>query len=77
MSKKYKVIVSTYVRVSKVAGYIECDSFEEYDTIMARDYENYLEEGHISTNISNDFELDGDVEVQVLDPEDLKYYLNE
>ncbi len=74
--KKFSVPVSTYVRVNKFVKNIECDSFEEYDTIMTRDYHELLEEGYISHNITNDFEVDGDTEVDIIEPEDFKFYEN-
>ena len=74
MSKKYKVPVSTFVRVSKHAGYIECDTFAEYQKILERDYDELHDKGHISTNVSNDFEVDGDVEIDEIQKEDFKYY---
>lgn len=74
MSKKYRVPVSTYVRISKHAGYIECDSFEEYEKILDRDFDKFHDKGHISTNISNDFEIDGEVEIAELQKDDIQYY---
>ncbi|HIB78436.1 MAG TPA: hypothetical protein EYO58_12710 [Flavobacteriales bacterium] len=74
MSKKYKVPVSTYVRVSKHAGYIECDSFAEYEKLLDEGFDKFMDDGHISTNVSNDFELDGCVEINELEKDDIKFY---
>ena len=76
MSKKYRVPVSTYLRVSKHAGYIECDSFEEYEKILDERYDEFLDEGHISTNVSNDFEVSSDIEVEEMGKDDIDFYLN-
>ena len=74
MNKKYRVPVSTYARVSKHAGYIECDSFAEYEKLLDKGYDKFIDDGHISTNISNDFELDGDVEISELEKDDIQHY---
>lgn len=73
---KYKIPVTTYVQMTKHAGYIECESFEEYEKILERKYNDFLDAGHISTNISNDFEVSGDLEICELEKEDIEWYKN-
>ena len=74
MSKKYRVPVLTYVRISKHAGYIECDSFAEYKKLLDEGFDKFIDDGHISPNVSNDFELDGDVDIDELEEDDIQHY---
>ena len=76
MTKKYRVPVSAVAQVSKHAGYIECDSFEEFEKLLDEKYDQFIDSGHISTNISNDFEVSGDTELNETTKDDLQYYKN-
>lgn len=66
--------MSACVQVSKHAGYIECDTFEEYKKLLDESYDQLIDDGHISTNVSNDFELSGDIEIIEMEEEDIGFY---
>lgn len=76
---KYAIQVSTQAMATKHAGTIYCDSVEEYDTLVEANYDELVESGYFSTNISNDFELcdTPDLSASDLEVSDLTYYVND
>lgn len=73
---KYCVMVSTVAYASKCAGMVYCDNIEDLQSVIDDNYEDLLEEGYFSVNISNDFEV-GDIDLEVsIKESDLEYYLN-
>jgi len=71
---KYRIPVHTSTYATKHAGYIECDTYEEYQQQYIDREDEFYNEGHMSTNISNDFEI-GDVEVgEMFTEADIQYY---
>ena len=75
---KYSIPVYTKSYATKISGYIECDSLEDYNLLVDENYDGLLEEGYFSVNISNDFELsDVDLEVSNYSESDLDFFLKE
>ena len=74
MKKKYIIPISTYIQVTKYAGDIECDSFEEYEDILDDRFEEFLESGDIAPNISNDFEVSSNLTLDEYTKEDIEFY---
>ena len=76
---KYAVTVNTMAYAYKVAGKVYCNSEEELKTLVNDNFDELHDNGHISTNISNDFEIE-DYEIgfdNLPSKEDLeKYYTN-
>ena len=74
---KYAIQVSTKAYASKDAGVIYCNTAEEYEKLIEDNYDQILEKGHFSTNITNDFGLMSDIEIEEFNfDEDKEYYLN-
>lgn len=77
---KYVVTINTVAYAYKVAGRVYCNSKDELDTLIDENFDALHENGHISTNISNDFEIE-DYEIDfnnLPSKEDLeKYYSND
>lgn len=75
-SSKYAIQVYFIATASKFAGTIYCDSEEEYNKLLDENIDDFFDEGYISSNVSNDFDI-GDSDVDGINfKEDCKYYLN-
>lgn len=77
---KYVVTINTVAYAYRVAGRVYCNSKDELKALIDENFDELHENGHISTNISNDFEID-DYEIDyenLPSEEDLKkYYKND
>ena len=73
---KYRIPVGIQAWAGKTIGVVECDTLEEF-----KDKSEALWEAQgwtsPSTNIHNDFEVDGDWELSPVEEGDLKYYKDE
>jgi len=72
-TKKYCVQVYFTTSASKCAGNIYCDSKEEYNKILDDNIDTLYDEGYISVNCSNDFDV-GDIEVEEINFDEDKSY---
>ena len=73
---KYAIPVYTRAYASKFAGTVYCDSKEEYNNLLDENCDDLFEDGYISTNCTNDFEI-GDVEIEDFNfVEESKHYEN-
>jgi hypothetical protein len=70
---KYKIPVVIQTIASKTIGEVECSSFEEFAEKAADLWEStgfYVP----TTNITNDFDLSGDWDVDIVEEDEFKYY---
>jgi len=73
---KYAIQVGTKSYASKHVGVIYCNTEEEYNKLLDDNFDQIMDDGHFSINVSNDFDLsDVDIEEIKFD-EDKQYYLN-
>lgn len=70
---KYRVPVSIEAFASKVIGHVECDSVEEFHQKAEELWESQGWESP-ATNITNDFEIDGEWEIPEMKEKDLEFY---
>ena len=63
---KYCVPVYTVATVSKFAGNIYCNSVEELQQLFNNNNDNLFDNGYISGNCTNDFDI-GDTNLEDLD----------
>jgi hypothetical protein len=77
---KYQVTISCKAYASKGAAYVYCNSVKELNELIEANYEDILESGTFSENVSNDFDLD-DCAIEddhgIIDDELSLYYLNQ
>lgn len=68
--KKYKIPVSIVATASKHIGFVFCDSIEEYNKLALELWTDLGGDG-LRENISNDFEIAGDSDIQGVKEDDL------
>ena len=73
---KYRIPVSIHAYASYYIGDVECDSIEEFHEKADALWES-KDWYSPNANISNDFDIDGEWEIDDLKDSDLKYYLTE
>ena len=76
VKSKYAIQVYATASASKYVGTIFCNTEEEYNQLVDDNYDLLHDEGSMSVNIHNDFDM-GDIEIEEIDfSKDSKCYEN-